>query len=211
MKINAKFNTCANVVYFDNTSEMANNEQDESSMFTMKADDTMTAFDERYGTVRMRGIHGKYSAFMYGTTYLVKEAEKMYGGTITLVGNPCIKAGDYLYLNDNLRRYEGLVKVRECRHYMNAQTGFTTEITPGLFVEPRSFIYSALMLKLAFVAKIALANSTFSISIASNDEVDFRTYQDFLEKLKFYAKRKENWADNLGWDWVAGRINGLVY
>jgi hypothetical protein len=36
MKINAKFNTCANVVYFDNTSEMANNEQDESSMFTTK-------------------------------------------------------------------------------------------------------------------------------------------------------------------------------
>ena len=211
MKINNKFNTCANVVYFDNTSEMANNEQDESSMFTMKADDTMTAFDERYGTVRMRGIHGKYSAFMYGTTYLVKEAEKMYGGTITLVGNPCIKAGDYLYLNDNLRRYEGLVKVRECRHYMNAQTGFTTEITPGLFVEPRSFIYSALMLKLAFVAKIALANSTFSISIASNDEVDFKTYQDFLEKLKFYAKRKENWADSLGWDWMAGKVNGLVY
>lgn len=211
MKINSKFNTCANVVYFDNTSEMANNEMDESSMFTMKADDTMSAFDERYGTVRMRGIHGKYSAFMYGTTYLVKEAEKMYGGTITLVGNPCIKAGDYLYLNDNLRRYEGLVKVRECRHYMNAQTGFTTEITPGLFVEPRSFIYSALLLKLAFVAKIALANSTFSISIASNDEVDFRTYQDFLEKLKFYAKRKENWADSLGWDWMAGKVNGLTY
>ena len=148
---------------------------------------------------------------MYGTTYLVKETEKMYGGKITLVGNPCIKAGDFIYLNDNLRRYEGLIKVRECRHYMNAQTGFTTEITPGMFVEPRNFIYSALMLKLAFIAKIALANSAFSISIASNDEVDFRTYQDFLEKLKFYAKRKENWADSLGWDWVAGRVNGLVY
>ena len=211
MRINNKFNTCANVVYFDNTSEMANNEQDESSVFQIKADDTMTAFDERYGTVRMRGIHGKYSAFMYGTTYLVKEAEKMYGGTITLVGNPCIKAGDFIYLNDNLRRYEGLIKVRECRHYMNAQTGFTTEITPGLFVEPRNFIYSALMLKLAFVSKIALANSSFSASIASNDEVDFRTYQDFLGKLKFYAKRRENWADSLGWDWMAGKVNGLVY
>ena len=211
MKINNKFNTCANVVYFDNTSEMANNEQDESSLFEMKADDTMTAFDERYGTVRMRGIHGKYSAFMYGTTYLVKEAEKMYGGTITLVGNPCIKAGDFIYLNDNLRRYEGLIKVRECRHYMNAQTGFTTEITPGLFVEPRNFIYSALMLKLAFVAKIALANSSFSASIASNDEVDFKIYQDYLSKLKVYAKRKENWADGLGWDFIAGKVNGLVY
>lgn len=211
MKINNKYNTCANIVYFDNTSEMANDELEESDVFEMKLDDTLSAFDERYGTLRMRGLHGKYSAFVYGTTFLRREVEKMYGGTITLVGNPCIKAGDYVYLNDNLRRFEGLIKVRECRHYMNAQTGFTTEITPGVFVEPRNFIYSALMLKLSFVAKIALANASFSINIASNDEVDFRTYQDFLEKLQFYAKRKESFADSLGWDFIPSSVNSMVY
>lgn len=211
MKINNKYNTCVNVVYFDNASEMANNEQEESAVFEMKVDDTITSFDERYGTLRMRGIHGKYSAFMYGTTYLRREAEKMYGGTITLMGNPCIKAGDYVYLNDNMRRFEGLIKVRECRHYMNAQTGFTTEIVPGLFVEARNFIYSSLMLKLAFIAKMALANSTFALNIASNDEVDFRTYQDFLEKLKFYARRKGDYAEGLGWDWAPAAVNNFVY
>lgn len=211
MKINNKYNTCANIVYFDNTSNMANDDLEKSDVFEMKLDDTLSAFDERYGTLRMRGLHGKYSAFVYGTTFLRKEVEKMYGGTITLIGNPCIKAGDFIYLNDNLRRFEGLIKVRECRHYMNAQTGFTTEITPGVYVEPRNFIYSALMLKLAFTAKIALANASFSINIASNDEVDFKTYQDFLEKLQFYAKRKESFADSLGWSWVPSMVNDMVY
>lgn len=211
MKINNKFNTCANVVWFDNTSNMAEGDDDKSATYVMKADDTLSAFDERYGTVRMRGIHGKYSAFMYGSTYLRKEVEKMYGGSITLMGNPCIKAGDFIYINDNMRRIEGLLKVRECRHYMNAQTGFTTEITPGMFVENRNFIYSALMLKLSFVAKMALANSMFSMSIAANDEIDFTTYQEYLDALQVYAKKKGGWADGLGWDFMEGKLNAMHY
>ena len=135
----------------------------------------------------MPGIHEKYSAFMYGTSYLKKEAEKMYGGTITLTGNPCIKAGDYIYINDNLRRLEGVMKVRECKHFLNERVGYITEITPGLFVEPRNFIYSVLFLRLAFVAKTALATATLSASIASNDEADFQTYMDYLENLKMYS------------------------
>ena len=186
IKINNNFKTGVKVTYFDTPYDMVN-KPEEHNEFKMLSDDSLAAWDIRIGSLVMPGIHEKYSAFMYGTTYLKKEAEKMYGGTITLTGNPCIKAGDYIYINDNLRRLEGVMKVRECKHFLNERVGYITEITPGLFVEPRNFIYSVLFLRLAFVSKIALATATLSASIASNDEVDFQTYMTYLENLKMYS------------------------
>lgn len=202
MKLNGKFNTGTNVVYFNNKSDFTDaSEKEDLEEFKMKVDDTLAAWDHRYGVLQMPGIHGKYSAFMYGTTDLRRQSETMYGGNITIVGNPAIKAGDYIYMNDNLRRIEGMIKVRECKHILNENLGFITEITPGLVVEARNFIYSALFLKLAFTAKIALTNATLTASIVSNDEIDFTTYQEYVDTLHLYAKRKSNWYDSLGWDW----------
>lgn len=204
MKLNGKFNTGTNVVYFNSKEDFIDaSESDDLKEFKMKVDDSLAAWDHRYGVLQMPGIHGKYSAFMYGTTDLRRQAETMYGGNIVIVGNPAIKAGDYVYMNDNLRRIEGMVKVRECKHIMNENLGFVTEITPGLVVEARNFIYSALFLKLAFTAKIALTNATLTSTIVSNDEIDFTTYQEYVDTLQLYAKRKSNWFDTLHWDWGA--------
>lgn len=206
MKLNAKFNTGTNVVYFNDKSDYVDaSEREDLEEFKMKVDDSLAAWDHRYGVLQMPGIHGKYSAFMYGTTDLRRQSETMYSGTITVVGNPAIKAGDYVYINDNLRRIEGMIKVRECKHIMNENLGFVTEITPGLVVEARNFIYSALFLKLSFTAKIALTNATLTSSIVSNDEIDFTTYQEYIDALQLYAKRKSNWFDSLGWE-GAGKL-----
>lgn len=186
IKINNSFKTGVKVTYFNTPYDMVN-KPEEHNEFKMLTDDSLAAWDIRIGSLVMPGIHEKYSAFMYGSSYLKKEAEKMYAGKIVLTGNPCIKAGDYIYINDNLRRLEGVMKVRECQHFLNERVGYITEITPGLFVEPRNFIYSVLFLRLAFVAKTALATATLSASIASNDEADFQTYMDYLENLKMYS------------------------
>ena len=186
IRINNSFKTGVKVAFFDTPYDLID-DPEEINEFKMLTDDSLAGWDIRIGSLKMPGIHEKYSAFVYGTSYLKKEAEKMYDGTITLTGNPCIKAGDYIYINDNLRRLEGLLKVRSCEHYLNEKVGYITKITPGLYVEPRNFIFSVLFLRLSFVAKIALATATLSASIASNDEADFNVYKEYLENLSLYS------------------------
>ena len=199
ISVNNKFKSGVKVNYYGTADDMIKNGGQDTNIFEMKADDGLAAWDHRFGALQMPGIHEKYSAFMYGTTYLKKEAEKMYSGSLTLIGNACIKAGDYLYLSDDLRRMEGLVKIRECRHFFNEQVGHVTEIVPGLYVEPRNFIYSVLFLKLAFLSRIAVASSNLASQIAGNDAKDFNTYKDYLDQLELYihTDQKHKWLFNM--------------
>lgn len=190
IKINAQYYSGVNVIYFEDKEDIVQKDEgDDLKEFKIKIDDNLAQWEHRYKTLEMPGIHGKYSAFMYGTTELRRQAETMYGGNIVVVGNPCIKAGDFAYFSDNLRRFNGLIKVRECRHYFDESRGYVTEITPGLFVEASSFIYSALFLKLAFTARTALANASLSAQIIANDAADFQQYMDYFQALQPFVKK----------------------
>lgn len=202
IKINAQYYSGVNVIYFEDKEDIVQKyENDDLKEFKMKIDDNLAQWEHRYKTVEMPGIHGKYSAFMYGTTELRRQAETMYGGNIVVVGNPCIKAGDFAYFSDNLRRFNGLIKVRECRHYFDESRGYVTEITPGLFVEASSFIYSALFLKLAFTARTALANASLSAQIIANDAADFQQYMDYFQNMQPFVKKDRGFGVSGTVDW----------
>lgn len=209
ISINSKYSTGVNVVYFeDKEDEVQKAEGDDLKEFKMKVDDNLAQWEHRYKTLQMPGIHGKYSAFMYGTTELRRQTETMYGGSILVVGNPCIKAGDFAYLSDNLKRMNGIIKVRECRHYFDESRGYMTEITPGLFVEPASFIYSTLFLRLAFTARTLLANATLSTQIVSNQAADFQSYMDYFKTLQPFVKTQREFGDISQWISTAWKETG---
>ena len=209
ISINAQYSTGVNVVYFeDKEDEVEKAEGDDLKEFKMKVDDNLAQWEHRYKTLQMPGIHGKYSAFMYGTTELRRQTETMYGGSIIIVGNPCIKAGDVAYLSDNLKRMNGIIKVRECRHYFDESRGYITEITPGLFVEASSFIYSTLFLRLAFTARTLLANATLSTQIVANQAADFQSYMDYFKTLQPFVKPQRGFGDISQWVSTAWKETG---
>lgn len=207
IKLNATYSSCANVIYFEDKEDIVQKyENDDLKEFKIKMDDNLAQWEHRYKPLEMPGIHGKYSAFMYGTTELRRQAETMYSGSITVVGNPCIKAGDFAYFSDNQRRFNGLIKIRECRHYFDENRGYITEVTPGLFVEAANFIYSALFLKLSFTARTLLALTSLSAQIVANAGADFQQYMEYFKAIKPFVKRESGvsgWL-NMAWTETAG-------
>ena len=65
----------------------------------------------------------------------------MYDGTIRLIGNSRIKAGDHIYMYDTIRGLAGMIKVREAVHHFSSEMGFVTDVTPGLFAEANEITY----------------------------------------------------------------------
>lgn len=189
MGINSKYYTGVNVLYFDSAGDLLDEGGRET--FQIKLDDDIVSWDMRYKTVGYNGTHGRYSAWMYGTQELKREAETMYGGKITLVGNPAIKAGDYAYINDDLRKISGIVKIRECTHTMNSRDGFITEIVPGQYVEAKEFIYSMLFFKLGFASKLVFASSELAMKHTANGDEIFNQYKSTLQLLG-------SWTPNRG-------------
>lgn len=141
LKLNGKFNTVVNVEYWN---ELDNLEDKDFEYNKMKVDDNLKPWDHRAGELSGLGIDGEYMSIRYGSTYLRRQVETMYGGQIILVGNPNIKAGDYASLLDESRNLRGIIKIRECKHSWSKDQGYITVITPGCLVEEYMIDYSQL-------------------------------------------------------------------
>jgi hypothetical protein len=72
-----------------------------------------------------------------GASLLQKEVEKMYQGTIELVGNPNILPMDILHIQDYTNDMHGVVEVEEVIHTFTPDGGFRTVITPNLITYDR--------------------------------------------------------------------------
>lgn len=158
LTLNSDYATGVNVVYFEDDDVREYQKLDSMKEFKATVDDDLNYWEYRYKVINMPGTHGKYSAFMYATTALRREAETMYGGRILLTGNPNIKANDYIFIDDTITHMYGLIKVRECMHTFNDTLGFITEITPGLYIEASNFMYSTLFLRLSATAQLITAS-----------------------------------------------------
>lgn len=75
---------------------------------------------------------GYNSARRTGISNLIYGWNQEYQGQIILTGNPGIKAGDYLLINDTYCDIFGICLVREVTHSFSVNTGFITSVTPGL-------------------------------------------------------------------------------
>ena len=123
--------------------------------FSAQLDDNLRATAIRSTTLYSKACDGESMAWRYGISELKRQAEMMYSGRIVIIGNPYMKAGDYAYLNDSFRGLTGIIKIRECSHIFTEKDGYLTVITPGLYVEPRVFMYSYLYTKLGLAMAIA--------------------------------------------------------
>jgi hypothetical protein len=123
--------------------------------FDAQLDDNLRATAIRSTTLYAKACDGQSMAWRYGVSELKRQAEMMYSGRIVIVGNPYMKAGDYAYLNDSFRGLTGIIKIRECSHIFTEKDGYLTVITPGLYVEPKVFMYSYLYTKLGLAMAIA--------------------------------------------------------
>lgn len=73
-----------------------------------------------------------------GLNLLQREVEKMYRGTIKIVGNPSINPMDILHIDDTMNDLSGTVEVEEVIHSFTPTEGFTTTITPCLITYDRN-------------------------------------------------------------------------
>lgn len=167
LRVSSDFNTVVNVEYYDDVEDY---EDLDYEYYRLKADDNLRPSDHREGLLNLPGIDGERLARIYGMVYLRKEIEKMYDGKIVLIGNKNIKAGDYCSLFDDIRGLSGIIKVRECHHILDMQTGWITVITPGLYAEESIYDFSNMIERLFAATAMAqlhikksFANSTISI------------------------------------------------
>lgn len=177
LTLNSSFATGVDVLFFEDDHDRVEQKPDGLDSFRMSLDDNLNYWEYRYKTVSMPGTHGKYSSFMYGTTELRRQAETMYSGRITMLGNPHIKAGDYMFIDDDLKKMTGVIKVREVIHHFTSD-GYVTEITPGLYIEASNFYYTTLFLKLGLTAQTAIAFSSFSTDSAALSNQDFNVFYE---------------------------------
>lgn len=178
MSINGTFATEVEVMYFEDDDErLEMKHEDGLKSNKMSLDDNLNYWEYRSKVISMPGTHGEYSSFVYGTTALRREAETMYGGKITLIGNPTIKAGDFIYLDDDVKKMSGIIKVRECIHSFG-DTGYITEVTPGLYIEASNFYYTSLFLKLGLTAQTAIAFADHSTTLATYSNEDYSTFYE---------------------------------
>ena len=75
---------------------------------------------------------GKASAKRIGISTLLYGWKQQYQGQLILMGEPGIKAHDFLMLNDTFVNLFGVCTAREVVHSFNTTTGFTTSVVPGL-------------------------------------------------------------------------------
>ena len=178
--INSEYKTAINVMYTkDETPEGTTTQPWDLELFKSLADDNLYPWDTREKDLNLSGCIGRYSAFLYGTTELKKEAEKMYSGKIFILGNSDIRAGDYIFIDDSIKRMSGLMLVRECYHHFDESHGFVTEIVPGQYVEAANFLYSSLWLKLMCTAKIGATKLKKIVGTSYGSE-DFNMVYDYL-------------------------------
>ena len=183
LRLNSTYSTKVRVNYYEDRSDALGGKPWDLEVYDAKADDNLYPFDIRAKELTLSGCLSKYSAFLYGTEELKKEAEKMYQGKILIVGNPTLKAGDYVFLDDSDRRLHGLVLVRECYHHFNDKVGFVTEIVPGQYVEAANFMYSSLWLNLICACKIV--TSKMKTVVGSNfSSEEFNMVSDYLTILR---------------------------
>ncbi|RLA68381.1 MAG: hypothetical protein DRQ78_00890 [Epsilonproteobacteria bacterium] len=145
LKVKSDFNTVVEVAYYESNWDI---DEKDFKYYEIKMDDNLKPMAHRKGYCNMSGIHGLYSCYVYGSTYLRKEAEKMYDGRILILGNQNVKSGDYAYLDDSARGLSGIIKIRECIQHFDTENGFVTEIRPALYAESSHSDYSTLFSKL---------------------------------------------------------------
>lgn len=97
----------------------------------------LSKYNENFGNKNVPRWDAFPSFVVVGVSLLQKEVEKMYQGTIEIVGNPNIKPYDIIHLQDYTNDMHGTIEVEEVVHSFTPEGGFRTVITPNLITYDR--------------------------------------------------------------------------
>lgn len=81
----------------------------------------------------------KNMARRYALGLLLRHMKDIYGGSITILGNPKIKPYDTCHVFDKITDMYGPVEVEQVVHHFSQETGFITEIVPDLCVSANQY------------------------------------------------------------------------
>ena len=178
--------------------------------FDAQLDDNLRATAIRSTTLYAKACDGQFMAWRYGISELKRQAEMMYSGRIVIVGNPYMKAGDYAYLNDSFRGLTGIIKIRECSHIFTEKDGYLTVITPGLYVEPKVFMYSYLYTKLGLAMAIAANKIKTDAATRFYDSRKIVYTSSILGVLSNKDTRDAYFGSQIKGNLISGAISGVT-
>ncbi len=142
--------------------------------------------------------NGKQLAINVCVSELMKSWKNTYDGNIVVLGQPQIRAYDYIYMNDEYMNMSGLFTVRSVTHSLSIDSGFITTVTPGLIANNT--------LKKSGISNVVdsiQASSKFKINIASLIASSILTFSKGGEGTKFTKLanmflNKKNFVNGLG-------------
>lgn len=192
IKATDEFYTVLNVEYDKDLTDPG-----EEDFFELKVDDNLKPSAHRRGELSMPGISDKFTALRYGAVGLRRELEKMYDGSLVLIGNARIKPGDFIALNDQFRNMHGLIKVRACEHMWSLEDGYVTVVTPGLYVDTNIVEYkTSKIFPLLYGACYTLSELN-----SEHSKVDYVSSTSFVDKHIFIANAEKVYTNpESGWE-----------
>lgn len=161
LRLNQDVITQANVEYGTEPSDFGTGK---NKMFDMKSNGGLMPAFTKSSYLTDSTLNTEGMAIKTGQGYLLEELEKMYTGSVIISGNPDVAPGDYAYISDSLRQMSGVMKCREVQHILTEDDGYITIITPGMFVEPATHLYSSLYIKLGmFYSMLAQGQREYAL------------------------------------------------
>lgn len=159
LKLNQNCITGAKVEYNSDPEDFGYGEE----IFDMKANGGLKGSLTKFGYINDNSISSVGMAIKTAQGYLLEELERMYDGAVIITGNPDVQPGDYAFIQDDIRNMSGVIKCREVQHVFTEYDGYVTIITPGMFVEPSTHMYSNLYMKLGiFMNFVSTAASEYA-------------------------------------------------
>lgn len=161
LRLNQDVITQANVEYGSDPGDFGTGK---NKMFDMKTNGGLMPAFVKSSYLSDSTLNTEGMAIKTGQGYLLEELEKMYTGSVIISGNPDVAPGDYAYISDSLRQMSGVMKCREVQHILTEDDGYITIITPGMFVEPATHLYSSLYIKLGmFYSMLAQGQREYAL------------------------------------------------
>jgi hypothetical protein len=118
----------------DNAKKMANGEIVEPSTINMRLNSYLQLEDIKTKYVQFPNASNIENAYIYGTKVLFQEAEKLYKGTISVLGNPDVTTFDNAYVIDDATQTYGPIRVRSHVLSIAPGEGMISTIEPDMRV-----------------------------------------------------------------------------
>lgn len=134
---------------------------DDEGTLTTKADILIEDKDVQEAFAHYQNCYQDDLARAYGLSLLKKSLRDVYKGELIILGNPCIKPYDIVFIADKYNQIYGAVEVAKVVHLFSQESGFITSIKPDLIVTANELDSLACKEGMAVIAESILRRGKF--------------------------------------------------